>query len=105
MTRNRIGWANVAMPLLALMLAGPPLASGAAPSGSAAATNAPSKLRSAEDGWLDISGFVDQSYGFVPLVIPITEPAVGYGGMGGLAFVDKPVGEAQAGFGRPPRKA
>lgn len=70
-------------------------------SGSAAATNAPSKFRSAEDGWLDISAFVDQSYGFAPLVMPITEPAVGYGGIGGLAFIDKPKGEAQAGFGRP----
>ena len=41
------------------------------------------------------------AYGFVPLVIPITEPAVGYGAAGGLAFIDKPMGEAQAGFGRP----
>ena len=56
---------------------------------------------SAEDGWLDISEFADQAYGFVPLVMPITEPAVGYGGIGGLAFIDKPKGEAQAGFGRP----
>jgi len=66
-----------------------------------AATNTSSKLRSSEDGWLDLSGFLDQTYGFVPLVIPITEPAVGYGAAGGLAFIDKPVGEAQAGFGRP----
>ncbi len=47
---------------------------------------ASSKLRSPEDGWLDLSGFLDQSYGFIPLVMPITEPAVGYGGAGGLAF-------------------
>ena len=89
------------MALLALMLTGSLLASAAVPSSSATVTNAPSKLRSAEDGWLDISEFVDQAYGFVPLVIPITEPAVGYGGLGGLAFIDKPRGEAQAGFGRP----
>ncbi len=31
----------------------------------------------------------------------MTEPALGYGAIGGLAFVDKPQGEAQAGFGRP----
>jgi outer membrane protein assembly factor BamA len=37
----------------------------------------------------------------VPLVIPITEPAVGYGAAGVLAFIDKPLGEAEAGFGRP----
>jgi outer membrane protein assembly factor BamA len=66
-----------------------------------ASTNAPSKLRSAEDGWLDMSAFLDEAYGFVPLVIPITEPAVGYGAAVGLAFIDKPKGEAQAGFGRP----
>ena len=60
-----------------------------------------SKIFSREDGWLDVSEFVDQTYGFVPLVIPITEPAVGYGAAGGLVFIDKPPGEAAAGFGRP----
>lgn len=68
---------------------------------SPSGTNAPSKLRSPEDGWLDMSGFIDEAYGFVPLVIPITEPAVGYGAAGALAFIDKPKGEARAGFGRP----
>jgi hypothetical protein len=80
-----------------------------AASSSAGADEAPqpadgkdqSKIYSADDGWLDVSGFLDQTYGFVPLVIPITEPAVGYGAAGGLAFIDKPIGEAQAGFGRP----
>jgi outer membrane protein assembly factor BamA len=67
----------------------------------AASTNAPSKFRSSEDGWLDVSGFLDQRYGFVPLAMPITDPAVGYGAVGGLTFIDKPKGEAQAGFGRP----
>ena len=50
---------------------------------------------------MDISGFLDQVYGFVPIVMPITEPAVGYGIGGGLLFVDKPPGKARAGFGRP----
>jgi outer membrane protein assembly factor BamA len=63
--------------------------------------NATSSFRSADDGWLDVSGFLDKAYGFLPLVIPITEPAVGYGAAGGLAFIDKPLGRAQAGFGRP----
>jgi len=71
------------------------------PSPPGAATHPPSKLRSADDGWLDMSGFLDESYGFIPLVIPITEPAVGYGAAGALAFIDKPFGEAEAGFGRP----
>lgn len=71
------------------------------PSRAAATTNTPSKFFSTEDGWFDVSAFADESYGFIPLVIPITEPAVGYGAAGGLAFVDKPMGQAQAGFGRP----
>lgn len=71
------------------------------PTRPADATDAPSKLRSADDGWLDLSGFLDERYGFIPLVIPITEPAVGYGAAGVLAFIDKPMAEAQAGFGRP----
>ena len=33
----------------------------------------------ADDGWLDISAFLDEKYGFLPMVMPITEPAVGYG--------------------------
>jgi outer membrane protein assembly factor BamA len=64
-------------------------------------TNTPSKFRSPEDGWLDVSGFLDQEYGFLPVVIPITEPAVGYGAAGGVSFISKPLGESRAGFGRP----
>jgi hypothetical protein len=65
------------------------------------ATPAESKFRSPEDGWLDISGFLDKPYGFLPLLVPITEPAVGYGAAGGLAFIEKNPGDAQAGWGRP----
>lgn len=61
----------------------------------------PSRIWSQDDGWLDISGFIDTAYGFVPVVIPITEPAVGLGGAGALVFIDKQQGEAKAGFGRP----
>ena len=64
-------------------------------------TNAPSKFRSPEDGWLDVSGFLEQKYGFLPVGLPITEPAVGYGAGGGLAFISKPLGEGSDGFGRP----
>jgi hypothetical protein len=65
-----------------------------------------SKLRSSEDGALDIGKFLDEPYGFLPLVIPITEPAVGYGAAGALAFIQKPPEPAdesarKAGFGRP----
>jgi len=68
---------------------------------AASASTAPSKFRSAEDGWLDVSDFLDEKYGFLPVVIPITEPAVGYGAAGGLTFINKPLAEARAGFGRP----
>jgi outer membrane protein assembly factor BamA len=60
-----------------------------------------SLFRSPDDGWLDISGFLDQVYGFVPVAIPITEPAVGYGAAAALAFIDKPSDNPAAGFGRP----
>ena len=59
-------------------------------------TNAPdatvpaSRFRSADDGWLDVSGFLDEDYGFLPVVFPITEPAVGYGVAGGPAFISRP---------------
>lgn len=65
------------------------------------ATKQESLLYSKDDGWLDVSGFIDQAYGFIPLVIPITEPAVGYGATVGLVFVDREVENAEAGFGRP----
>ena len=49
-----------------------------------------------------MSGFLDQAYGFVPIVMPITEPAVGYGARGRAGCSStNPQGEAQAGFGRP----
>ncbi len=48
-----------------------------------------SRLRSADDGAFDISGFLDQAHGFVPVLIPITEPAVGIGGALALVFIDK----------------
>jgi hypothetical protein len=54
-----------------------------------------------QDGWPDGSSFLDQTYGFLPVVSPITEPAVGYGAAGGLMFLSKSFGDAAAGLGRP----
>ena len=48
--------------------------------GEPAATNAISKFRSPEDGWLDASGFLEGRAGFLPVPLIITDPAVGYGG-------------------------
>jgi hypothetical protein len=50
---------------------------------------APSRFVDAQDGWFDISGFLDTAYGFVPVIAPITEPAVGYGAVAALVFVDR----------------
>jgi hypothetical protein len=44
------------------------------PAPAAAPAPAPSKFFSPDDGWLDVSGFLDEKYGFLPVVIPITEP-------------------------------
>ena len=41
------------------------------------------------DGWFDIGRFLDRAHGFVPIVAPITEPAIGYGAAGALVFVDR----------------
>lgn len=42
-------------------------------------------LKDPEDGAIDISSFLDEPEGFMPIPIIVTEPAVGYGG--GLAVV------------------
>lgn len=55
----------------------------------------------ADDGDLDVSGFLDEAYGFLPVAMPITEPAVGYGLAGGVAFISAALADAKAGFGRP----
>lgn len=57
------------------------------------------------DGAFDASRFVKTRTGFVPILAPITEPAVGYGAAGGLIFFHRKEGEpppdpAPAGDGR-----
>jgi hypothetical protein len=52
---------------------------------------ADSRFFDADDGAFDVSGFLDTAYGFIPLVVPITEPAVGYGAVGALVFIDRHV--------------
>jgi len=39
------------------------------------------------DGAFDADRFLASRYGFVPLIVPITEPAVGYGAAAGLVFL------------------
>ncbi len=68
---------------------------------SSATTNAPSKFRSPDDNWLDVSGFLEEKYGFIPIPIIVTEPAVGYGGGLGVMFLSKPLPAKEDGLGRP----
>lgn len=70
----------------------PPAAADAPPSGKRAGN---------DDGWPDMSSFLDEKYGFLPIAMPITEPAVGYGAMGGVAFLSKSFGATSEGLGRP----
>lgn len=63
---------------------------------------APAKPAPAKaDGWPDLSAFIDEKYGFLPVAMPITEPAVGYGAVAGLAFLSQSLGDASKGLGRP----
>jgi hypothetical protein len=39
------------------------------------------------DGAFDLDRWLASRYGFVPVVAPVTEPAVGYGAAGGLLFI------------------
>ena len=81
-----------AVVFLCVLVGTTPLLAADAPSTPAA----PSRFVDSTDGWFDISGFLDTAYGFVPLVAPITEPAVGYGAVGALVFIDRnPPGEGQ----------
>ena len=47
-----------------------------------------------DDGWFDMSGFLDTRFGFMPVGTVITEPAVGLGGAAGVAFINKPTATA-----------
>jgi len=73
----------------------------AAVTNSPASTNEVSKFTSPEDGWFDVSGFLKEKHGFLPIPLIITEPAVGYGGGMGLMFLSRPLPNAEDGLGRP----
>lgn len=59
----------------------------ALPDTTSTAPPATSKFIDPHDGWFDVSAFLDTGHGFVPVFVPITEPAVGYGLGGGLVFI------------------
>jgi hypothetical protein len=82
-------------------LAGLVAAAAAAVADEAEQPSAASRFIDAEDGWFDVSGFLDTAYGFLPVVVPITEPAVGYGAAGALVFVDRKTPERGQRYTRP----
>jgi len=97
---------RAALALGACLTAGPALAqtSDAATAGAEtndAPTSAASPAPPSDDGWPDLSEFLTKKYGFLPIVMPITEPAVGYGAAGGLVFLSSPLGGVRDGLGRP----
>lgn len=53
------------------------------------------------DGWLDLSEMLAKPGHFVPIVMPITEPAVGYGLAGGPVFLRPRRSEGSEGWARP----
>ena len=78
-----------------------PRAAAAQPPVGAAEAPTESRFFDAADGWLDVSGFLDTAYGFVPVLAPITEPAVGYGAVGAVVFIDRPPAQAARVGARP----
>jgi hypothetical protein len=84
--------------IVGLVVAGWLQAAEQAPGKEAAAT---SRFRDPDDGGFDISEFLDTAYGFVPVIYPITEPAVGYGAVGALVFIDRNVSGQGQRFVRP----
>jgi hypothetical protein len=72
---------------------------------SAAETFLPERFTDPADGAFDMSRFIKSRTGFVPILAPVTEPAVGYGVAGGVVFFHRREGEpppdpAPAGEGR-----
>jgi hypothetical protein len=61
----------------------------------------PSRLRDPEDGAFDVSGFLESAHGFLPIVMPSTEPAVGYGAALAALSLDPRESAGEEGCARP----
>ncbi len=59
-------------------------------------------LRDSLDGAVDMSYFLASVYGFLPFVMPVTEPAVGYGIAGGPIFIHRDIEALKRGVADPP---
>ncbi len=74
---------------------------GSAPTQSAAPREGRARFLDPEDGQLDLSSFLENPRGFLPVPIIVTEPAVGYGG-GAAGMFLRPREEAgEEGWARP----
>jgi hypothetical protein len=71
----------------AFLVAAPARADDAATGSTDAPAPAPSKFKDPEDGRFDVSASLDSASGFMPIFVPITEPAVGYGAVVGAVFI------------------
>ncbi len=59
-------------------------------------------LKDSLDGAFDLSYFMASAYGFLPFLMPITEPAVGYGAAGGPIFIHRDMEALKSGEPSPP---
>src|SRR5688500_553581 len=107
--RKRLGGARLAVVAALLLVAGTPVRSAASDGAFDLATTQPTTVPAAqslfydpEDGYFDVSNFLSTRVGFLPIAMPITEPAVGSGlGLGLSFFHDKP--KVVTYPGQPPR--
>ena len=80
----------LALSLIGLLVSASSVMGQAASADPAAADSSTPATR--DDGWLDMSAFLDKKRGFLPVATLITEPALGLGGALGLAFINAPLG-------------
>lgn len=59
-------------------------------------------LRDSLDGAVDLSYFMASVYGFLPFLMPVTEPALGYGVAGGPVFIHRDIEALKRGETSPP---
>ena len=60
-----------------------------------------SRVIDPQDGWFDVSRFLEEAHGFLPVIVPITEPALGYGAVGAALFLDPREEAGSEGWNRP----
>lgn len=72
-----------------------------APAAPVAGAEEGSRWIDSEDGWFDLSHFLVQPHGFLPIAVPITEPALGYGAVVGAVFLDPREEAGAEGWNRP----